>query len=233
MRGVTSNYPPKGGVMGYCLIPSSLIGVSFPIDMVMWLMIDAHLVDCLGLRGGCRVLVVFRIYWMSIWSLYRMIIVRPSLILMAAELIADDHLDKATILDIERYHQNIQYLVPNGVKAILVSFGVDLTRVKELGWWDETTITTSPEYLPKEHQIDVTIPSPTFESSDNDPPLSPTSTLFSQATLTNDTSITATCCPAQHNSGRGLFHRNETLWASWYLTCTLPDGGEYKVYFGG
>jgi L-ascorbate metabolism protein UlaG (beta-lactamase superfamily) len=149
------------------------------------------------------------------------------------ELIEDDHLDKATILDIEKYYQNVQYLVPTGVKAILTTFGVDPTRVNELAWWEETTITTSPEYLPKEHQIDVIIPNPTFELSEDDPPLSPTSTLFSQATLTNDTSITATCCPAQHNSGRGFFHRNKTLWASWYLTCVLPDGGEYKVYFGG
>lgn len=144
----------------------------------------------------------------------------------------DDHLDKATILDIEKYHSDVQYLVPTGVKNILVNFGVSPSKVKELGWWDETTITTSPEYLPKDHQLDVIIPSPTFELSD-DPPLSPTSTLFSQATLTNDTTITATCCPAQHNSGRGLFHRNQTLWASWYLTCALPEGGEYNVYFGG
>jgi N-acyl-phosphatidylethanolamine-hydrolysing phospholipase D len=161
-----------------------------------------------------------------------MIIVR-TFSTLREELILDDHLDRTTILDIEKFHQSVEYLVPKGVEAILVSFGVDATRVKELGWWDETTILTSPEYLPKEHQIDVIIPSPTFELSEDDPPLSPTSTLFSQATLTNDTSITATCCPAQHNSGRGLFHRNETLWASWYLTCILPDGGEYKVYFGG
>jgi len=200
--------------------------------MGVGLTIDAHLVDCLGPREGCLLPVESRICYRLTWLSFRMIIVRPPQFWMG-ELTVDDHLDKATILDIEKLHQNVQYLVPNGVKAILTTFGVDPSRVKELGWWDETTVTTSPEYLPKEHQIDVIIPSPTFELSDNDPPLSPTSTLFSQATLTNDTSITATCCPAQHNSGRGLFHRNETSWASWYLTCNLPDGGEYKVYFGG
>jgi hypothetical protein len=200
--------------------------------MVIGLMTDAHLVDCLGLREGCHPLVEFKICYKSIWSSFRMIIVRPPQS-PRGELIVDDHVDKATILVIEKYYQNVQYLVPNGVKAILTTFGVHPTRVKELGWWAEITITTSPEYLPKEHQIDVIIPNPTFELSEDDPPLSPTSTLFSQATLTNGTSITATCCPAQHNSGRGLFHRNETLWASWYLTCNLPDGVEYKVYFGG
>jgi len=154
----------------------------------------------------------------------------------------DDHLDKQTILDIQKYHQNVQYLVPTGVKAILTNFGIPHAQVQELGWWDETTITTldqhlskftSPQHSPQMNQIDIIIPSPTFELSDNDPPLSPTSTLFSQTTLTSDTTIIVTCCPAQHNSGRGVFHQNKTLWASWYLTCTLPDGTEYKVYFGG
>ena len=136
-------------------------------------------------------------------------------------------------------NQAVHYLVPTGVKAILTSFGIPYTRVQELGWWDETTITTADQYLSKDtspqqmNQIDIIIPSPTFELSENDPPLSPTSTLFSQTTLTNDTIIIVTCCPAQHNSGRGVFHRNKTLWASWYLTCALPDGSEYKVYFGG
>jgi len=151
------------------------------------------------------------------------------------KLMKDDHLDKATILDIERYHHNVQYLVPSGIKRILAEFGVNPDRVQELGWWDETTINTESEtkYQPKEHELDVIIPSPKFELSEDDPPLSPTSTFFSQATLTNDSSITATCCPAQHNSGRGLFSQHKTLWASWYLICLLPDGGEYRLYFGG
>jgi hypothetical protein len=121
------------------------------------------------------------------------------------------------------------------VKRILTDFGVSPDHVQELGWWAETTIITESEakYIPKEHEIDVVIPSSTIKLSEDDPPLSPTSTLFSQTTLTNDTSIIATCCPAQHNSGRGLFSQHKTLWASWYLTCRLPDSGVYRVYFGG
>ncbi len=36
------------------------------------------------------------------------------------------------------------------------------------------------------------------------------------------------CAPARHFSGRGLFDRNETQWASWVVT-----GSARRVYFGG
>jgi L-ascorbate metabolism protein UlaG (beta-lactamase superfamily) len=36
------------------------------------------------------------------------------------------------------------------------------------------------------------------------------------------------CAPARHFSGRGLFDRDKTLWASW---CLLTEG--QRVYFGG
>lgn len=37
-----------------------------------------------------------------------------------------------------------------------------------------------------------------------------------------------TCTPAKHFSGRGLFDRNKTLWASWVVT-----DGKHKFYFSG
>lgn len=36
------------------------------------------------------------------------------------------------------------------------------------------------------------------------------------------------CTPARHFSGRGMFSRNRTLWASWTIL-----GEEYKVYYSG
>lgn len=43
-----------------------------------------------------------------------------------------------------------------------------------------------------------------------------------------------TCTPCQHFSGRGLFDRNKTLWASWCIE-GVAEGGKTigKVYFGG
>ena len=40
--------------------------------------------------------------------------------------------------------------------------------------------------------------------------------------------INITATPSQHWSGRGLFDRNETLWASW-----LIEFGDFNVWFGG
>lgn len=44
----------------------------------------------------------------------------------------------------------------------------------------------------------------------------------------SQTSMTATATPSQHWSGRGLFDRNETLWAAWYL-----DINGFTLWFGG
>lgn len=40
--------------------------------------------------------------------------------------------------------------------------------------------------------------------------------------------FTLHCTPARHFSGRGLFNRNNTLWASWVIL-----GPKHRVYFGG
>ena len=44
----------------------------------------------------------------------------------------------------------------------------------------------------------------------------------------NESGITFTATPAQHFSGRGLFDRNKTLWASWII-----QGQNDKIYFSG
>ena len=40
--------------------------------------------------------------------------------------------------------------------------------------------------------------------------------------------VTFVCTPAQHYSGRGLFDRTETLWASWSVI-----GSEHRVFYSG
>jgi L-ascorbate metabolism protein UlaG (beta-lactamase superfamily) len=43
-----------------------------------------------------------------------------------------------------------------------------------------------------------------------------------------DQNLTVTAAPAQHFSGRGLFDRNRTLWASWVIA-----GPAHKIFFSG
>lgn len=92
--------------------------------------------------------------------------------------------------------------------------------------------TTSPPGLTK-LEVDIPSGSLTGEADETEPLLSPTSTVFTDATLGAEPSITVTCCPAQHNSGRSLFKRNKTQWASWYLNCELHDGDQFRIYFAG
>lgn len=42
-----------------------------------------------------------------------------------------------------------------------------------------------------------------------------------------------TCTPCQHFSGRGLFDRNKTLWASWCVESIVEGESKGKVFFGG
>ncbi|RCH84068.1 hypothetical protein CU097_006855 [Rhizopus azygosporus] len=46
--------------------------------------------------------------------------------------------------------------------------------------------------------------------------------------------VRLTCTPCQHFSGRGLFDRNKTLWASWCLEGLVDENTvKGKVFFGG
>jgi hypothetical protein len=58
--------PNQGGSYGVLFDPIFSDRYVLSYNLVLGLMIAAHLVDCLDLRGGCRVLVVFRICWRSI-----------------------------------------------------------------------------------------------------------------------------------------------------------------------
>lgn len=49
-----------------------------------------------------------------------------------------DHLDEAAIRQLDS--DNPEYIVPLGVRAELVSWGISADRVNELGWWDTNTV---------------------------------------------------------------------------------------------
>ncbi|KAI9269412.1 beta-lactamase superfamily domain-containing protein [Sporodiniella umbellata] len=45
--------------------------------------------------------------------------------------------------------------------------------------------------------------------------------------------VRLTCTPCQHFTGRGLFDRNKTLWASWCIEGVTDNVTRGKVFFGG
>lgn len=53
------------------------------------------------------------------------------------KLTEDDHLGKRTILNIERFHAGVQYLVPSGLKVWFEKLVIDTARICELGWCED------------------------------------------------------------------------------------------------
>jgi N-acyl-phosphatidylethanolamine-hydrolysing phospholipase D len=107
------------------------------------------------------------------------------------------------------------------MKEWFVRLGVPAEKVIELGWWEDTII--NPSDL--SHRL---------------VPFHKVNTGGSSASLSSDPSTTSdagrlhlTCTPAQHNSGRSLFRRNSTLWATWSLKYDLPSGETFRCFFGG
>lgn len=78
-----------------------------------------------------------------------------------------DHLDYETVLFFKG--TQTRFVVPLGVDAHLLGWGIPPDRITALGWWSQT----------------------------------------------DSGSLSITCAPAQHFSGRGLLNRNTTLWAGW------------------
>lgn len=93
----------------------------------------------------------------------------------------------------------IHFLVPLGVKALLVSAGIGKDCVYELDWWSSMSfpIPILP-VTPNLNAVGVTPSSTTPASNSRQSPR-----------------ITFTCTPTQHNSGRSLLDQGMTLWASW------------------
>ncbi|WWC87131.1 uncharacterized protein L201_002017 [Kwoniella dendrophila CBS 6074] len=135
-----------------------------------------------------------------------------------------DHLDKDTIKDIEKYHPNAKYCVPNGLKSILIKFGVLSYKITELGWWRESVIPLSqvshtsskPDLLPKietVNPLDIGSSSPTkAEDShpkndvENDTPFSPSSfkTALSQTESENTMVPSPEAPTSRSSSSNGL-----------------------------
>lgn len=92
-----------------------------------------------------------------------------------------DHLDYATIVRLAK--TNAMFVVPLGVGAHLEYWGVPLSRIVELDWWENRKIG----------------------------------------------SVTITCTPARHASGRtGFFDNDATLWAGYAVM-----GAQHRVYYSG
>lgn len=102
----------------------------------------------------------------------------------------------------------IHFLVPLGVKALLVSAGIEEQIISELDWWSSMTfpLMSTPFVLPSLTAVRV-IPTERPQSTSSSP------------------QIIFTCTPTQHNSGRNLIDQGTTLWASWGVK-QIWDGGD-------
>lgn len=146
----------------------------------------------------------------------------------------DDHLDRQTIVNIELYHPHVQYAVPTGLKSWIQKLDIATNRILELGWWAQSKVPLNVLNVPQSsdtHTQSVKgrlIEIGAKESSES---------LVSMAELLaidqRVSRLKITCTPAQHNSGRNVFSRNKTLWASWVLEWVMPDNSIFKVFFGG
>ncbi|KAF1953505.1 Metallo-hydrolase/oxidoreductase [Byssothecium circinans] len=127
-----------------------------------------------------------------------------------------DHLSYPSVQRIRKKFPRAHFFVPLGNKTWFEKSGVLGGRVTELDWWEGRDVR--------------------FESMDEgeggkEEAVSGTSddAVVEEGTEGKEV-ITATisALPCQHVSGRGLFDRCKTLWASWSV-----ESGGVKVYFAG
>ena len=118
-----------------------------------------------------------------------------------------DHLDHPTIMKIKAKHPNVYFFVPLGNKQWFTASGIEACT--ELDWWEERDMKIQPA---------------------QEKPRVISSSGGSQSDQSAEASLTARfgCLPCQHTSGRTLFDKGHTLWASW----SVESGGK-KIWFGG
>jgi N-acyl-phosphatidylethanolamine-hydrolysing phospholipase D len=114
----------------------------------------------------------------------------------------------------------IRFFVPLGVKALLVSAGIDEERVYELDWWMGISFA-----------VPLASPSPRLPPSPTPEWLAPPPTPTPELEPTRKAHVTITLTPAQHNSGRGVLDQGATLWGSWAVKQVW--GGRAHDYEGG
>ncbi|WVO16540.1 hypothetical protein L204_104219 [Cryptococcus depauperatus] len=161
-----------------------------------------------------------------------------------------DHLDKQTIKDIEATHgSTVQYVVPTGVKSLLVKFGIPQHKIHQLGWWEETQVYTSDKNTTWTIRESTSSETNSLDalSIDKEKELLIECVQVDNVSTSSETlidkrdKIRIICTPAQHNSGRLSYGKNRTLWATWYLECSLPgdcfdkysEPRLWRCFFGG
>ncbi|KAI0169068.1 Metallo-hydrolase/oxidoreductase [Hypoxylon sp. FL1284] len=122
-----------------------------------------------------------------------------------------DHLSYDSVREVHKHHPNAHFFVGLGLEKWFKQCGLD--RVTELDWWQEADMTLTPEGAKVEKDANGSAAASTKSSEAPGP-------------------ITAriSCLPCQHSSGRTLFDRDTTLWASWAVTTGEPAKA---VWFGG
>ena len=109
---------------------------------------------------------------------------------------------KNPVDDASLYALAPHWLVPLGIAELLRGDGVPDSHIHELDWYGHACFTLTAPVPAASSPSDPTVPASAAEAGT--PP--PTST-----------SLVAVCTPCQHFSGRTLWDRNDTLWATWSL----------------
>ncbi|KAI1777073.1 Metallo-hydrolase/oxidoreductase [Hypoxylon cercidicola] len=117
-----------------------------------------------------------------------------------------DHLSYDSVREIQKHNPNVHFFVGLGLEKWFRQG--NLNNVTELDWWQEADFTLTPGAAKVETDA--------------------TSATSSETPGTITAKIT--CLPCQHGSGRTLWDRDTTLWASWAVTSGSPAK---SVWFGG
>ncbi|KAI1499476.1 Metallo-hydrolase/oxidoreductase [Biscogniauxia marginata] len=120
-----------------------------------------------------------------------------------------DHLSYPSIQEIRKSHPNAHFFVGLGLEKWFKQSGI--RNVTEMDWWDEIEVTFTPEAAKSDEVTGVEA-----DSASRQEPIT----------------ATISCLPSQHASGRGMFDKNTTLWASWGVRSGTPPDSK-TVWFAG
>lgn len=120
-----------------------------------------------------------------------------------------DHLSRSSVLEIQRRHPGVHFLVGLGLEKWFRGCGLE--NVTELDWWEDVDLTLR---LGEEEEEEEGV------AAHHQP----------GETRRRREAISAhiSCLPCQHTSGRSLLDRDTTLWCSWAVR-----SGDKSVWFGG